>query len=83
MSCFFFLTTDSIYTAPPHPSFQLTHVNLNYVLCPAIVDPFRGPYYRTAAVFHQATCLLTLGKIYTLIIRLILSFISMVKAKVE
>lgn len=42
-----------------------TQVNLNYVLCPAVVDPFRGPYYRTIAVFHQAFCLLTLGKVYT------------------
>lgn len=54
---------------------QATHVNLNYVLCPATVDPFNGPYYRTAAVFHQAVCLLTLGKLYTLAVKLVLSFL--------
>ena len=53
---------------------QATHVNLNYILCPAYVDPFRGPYYRTAAVFHQAFCLLTLGKLYTLIVKLLFKF---------
>lgn len=57
------------------PVALLTHVNLNYVLCPATVDPFNGPYYRTAAVFHQALCLLTLGKIYTLIIKGVLWFL--------
>lgn len=41
-------------------------------MCPAVVDPFRGPYYRTAAVFHQALCLLTLGKIYTFIVKTVL-----------
>ena len=50
----------------------LTEVNLNYVLCPARVDPFNGPYYRTAAVFHQAALLLTFGKIYTQIFKLVL-----------
>lgn len=59
----------------------LTQVNLNYVLCPAVVDPFNGPYYRTMAVFHQAACLLTLGKIYTLIIKLVLKCVT--KSKFE
>jgi hypothetical protein len=53
-------------------SLQATQVNLNYILCPAVVDPFRGPYYRSIAVFHQALCLLTLGKIYTLVIKFFL-----------
>ena len=50
--------------------FQLTDVNLNFVLCPATKDPFNGPYYRLAAVFHQALCLLTLGKLYSLVLHM-------------
>jgi len=58
----------------------MTEVNLNYVLCPAIVDPFHGPYYRLIAVFHQAACLLTLGKIYTVIITLCIRGFNKVRA---
>lgn len=54
------------------PVALLTHVNLNYVLCPGTVVPFSGPYYRLAAVFHQAACLLVLGKLYTVAVRLLL-----------
>lgn len=50
----------------------MTHVNLNFVMCPATKDPFRGPYYRLAAVFHQTVCLLFSGKLYTLILRVLL-----------
>eukprot|EP00731_Ephydatia_muelleri_P036015 Em0192g5a len=52
------------------PLALITHVNLNYVMCPAYVDPFRGPYYRTYAVIHQALCLLILGKLYTFLVKL-------------
>ena len=55
---------------------QITHVNLNFLLCPATVDPFNGPYYRLCAVFHQTACLLTLGKIYTVVLRLGLRILS-------
>jgi hypothetical protein len=58
------------------PIALLTHVNLNYLLCPATMDPFNGPYYRLCAVFHQAVCLLVLGKIYTLLLKLILRLLS-------
>ena len=57
----------------------MSEVNLNFVLCPAVVDPFNGPYYRTIAVFHQAVCLLTLGKIYTLFINLFLKILCTIR----
>lgn len=49
---------------------------MNYVMCPASVDPFSGPYYRLCAVFHQSACLLTLGKAYTVLLQLVLRIIS-------
>jgi hypothetical protein len=58
------------------PIALLTHVNLNYLLCPALMDPFAGPYYRLWAVFHQTASLLILGKIYTLLLRLFLAVVS-------
>ena len=50
------------------PAAMATHVNLNFLLCPAEKDPFHGPYYRTWAIFHQTLCLLFLGKLYTVIV---------------
>lgn len=35
------------------PLALLTLGNLNSVLCPAITDPFRGPYYRLHGMWHQ------------------------------
>ena len=40
---------------------------------------FNGPYYRTAAVFHQAACLLTLGKLYTLAVKLVFKLLPVYK----
>ena len=54
------------------PIGALTHVNLNYILCPAERDPFRGQYYRFAAIFHQSFCLCFLGKIYGNFIRYVI-----------
>eukprot|EP00731_Ephydatia_muelleri_P037995 Em0622g1a len=54
----------------------LTHVNLNYLLCPASVDPFRGPYYRIIGLFHQTLCLLFVGKVYTLVVKFVLYLLS-------
>ena len=51
---------------------QLTGVNLNSMLCPFSGDPFNGPYYRLVAVFHQTLCLLTIGKIYSVILYYVL-----------
>ena len=62
----------ALYPPSLPPSSQLSHVNLNYILCPATVDPFNGPHYRTAAILHQTICLLTLGKLYTLVVKAVL-----------
>lgn len=43
------------------PLASITMANLNSMLCPAITDPFRGPYYRSYAIVHQFVITLLCG----------------------
>ncbi|XP_071454248.1 transmembrane protein 164 [Hetaerina americana] len=44
------------------PIAMVSNVNLNQLLCPAQLDPFRGNYYRTAALIHQSILCVIVAK---------------------
>ena len=47
--------------------------NLNNMVCPAISDPFHGPYYRMMAMSHQSIMVPLVGKLYAVFAQWFLS----------
>lgn len=51
------------------------------MLCPAVLDPFDGPYYRIFAVFHQAILCPVLCKLFCLLSDVFLTKFELTKVK--
>lgn len=49
--------------------FQVSQVNLNNMLCPAVSDPFHGRFYRLFAICHQLILIPSLGKLFVILAR--------------
>jgi len=46
------------------PLGMILQVNLNNMVCPAVSDPFSGPYYRIIGCCHQPLLIFLYGKIF-------------------
>ncbi|XP_033228204.1 transmembrane protein 164 [Belonocnema kinseyi] len=56
-------------------------VNLNHMLCPALLDPFEGQYYRLWATAHQSLLCPLLGKVFCLAANFFLTKFPVTKIK--
>lgn len=63
--------------------FQPSQVNLNHILCPTLLDPFYGQYYRIAAVTHQALLCPLVSKLYCIVSAFFLTKFGPTKVKKE